>query len=96
MIGATRLPKTAHGTFAGGEVPSLTRFSVAVRALRRMGNDAGADELEQDKLVAAHCTVHGAIDDPVIGLLGGQVAFACPWCSGDAVREQWQREGEMS
>lgn len=54
-------------------------------------------ELEHDRVRAAHCPTHGALEDPAIMIVGsgkdGRVAFICPHCSGENLLSQWEREG---
>lgn len=42
---------------------------------------------------AQKCPTHGPITDPIVGMLDGSLAFACPWCSGPAMLAAWQAEG---
>lgn len=54
-------------------------------------------EFQRDKVMAAHCPTHGAIEDPAVILTGEgadmRVAFICPWCSGPELLARWEREG---
>lgn len=84
------------GVFRDG-VPDQVRYSTSLSALRMQGADETAATLE--KLKAEHgslCAVHGELKDPVIGILGDQVAFVCPWCSGPEILAAWTAEGERS
>lgn len=95
------LSKVLFGTFASDTgragVPTMVRYSTALQALRRVDTPAAAiAEFENDKATAARCPEHGALEDPVVGLLGDRVAFACPWCSGADVLAAWEREGNAS
>ena len=86
--------ETKIGTFAPGAVGCL-RFSTAMKRLRAGAGDAAmAAEFERDKEIAAVCVTHGKVADPVIGLVGDQVAFGCPWCSDPAILKAWEDEGE--
>ncbi len=83
-------------------MPEHVRYSTTLRALRRTGFDeAKIAEFENDKATqGSTCPVHGELDDPVLGILGSgkeaRVAFACPWCSGEAILALWEREGLLS
>lgn len=86
------------GVFADGISPEgVVRFSTIIRSLRRQGAEDTARKLEEEqKAVGSYCALHGELTDPVIGLLEDRVAYACPWCSGEAVREAWEKEGMKS
>ena len=79
------------------KLPGVVRFSTAVRRLRENGTpQEHLDDFERERAIAAHCPTHGALADPVIGIAGDRVAFICPWCSDDAIREAWEQEGKLS
>lgn len=95
-----KLEKVAHAVFDGGKPESL-RFSTYVRGLRAQGLEASAAELEADQAkYGASCPTHGALSDPVLGILGegpaARVAFACPQCSGPEILAAWEKEGMRS
>lgn len=78
----------AHGTWEG----SVVRSSNAITRMRRVNPEAAeAIELLRSK-VGSSCPVHGHLEDPVISLLGDEIAFGCPDCSGDDLRRQWAEE----
>jgi hypothetical protein len=83
------------GVFDG--MPEVVRYSTVLRRLREAG-DATAIALERLKAqVGTRCPTHGALEDPIVAIVDAgpraQVAFGCPWCSGDQIRELWEREG---
>jgi hypothetical protein len=86
------------GLIATAEATSVVRLSSAAKRLREIGATEGADELERDaKIAAPWCQKCGRkIDDPVVGILGDRVAFACPWCSSPEVLAAWEQEGGAS
>jgi hypothetical protein len=52
---------------------------------------AEAVELLRSK-VGSNCPVHGKLEDPIITLLGEEIAFGCPDCSGEELRQMWAEE----
>lgn len=95
--------KVHHGVYARrAERGSSLRFSTYLRALRKQGTpEEAVAEFERDKAkYGSECPTHGAIEDPVIGLVGSgadaRVAFACPWCSGPEILKAWEQEGMRS
>lgn len=54
-------------------------------------------EFEAERAKAARCNTHGELTDPAVIIIGkdaeARIAFVCPWCSGDELRERWEREG---
>ncbi len=84
----------ALGAFAEG-VPTVLRFSRARASLVADGASPEAlAELDRDKATAgSRCDTHGELEDPIVGLLGGRVAFVCPWCSGPTILAAWEAEG---
>lgn len=75
---------------------TVLRSSNAI-AIMRKENPHAAKMLEHlREQIGTECPVHGHIEDPIIGVLGGEVAFACPDCSGADVREQWANEGPVA
>ena len=85
--------RVKQGVFEGP--PGNLRLSHALKSLREQGNGAMADELAQDAAKAApYCpTCERKLEDPVVGILGQRVAFACPHCSGSAILAAWEAEG---
>jgi hypothetical protein len=78
----------AHGTWQG----SVIRSSNAIARLRRVNSEAAeAVELLRSK-VGSNCPVHGKLEDPIITLLGEEIAFGCPDCSGEELRQMWAEE----
>lgn len=81
-----------YGVFA--DEPGVLRLSTLLQRWRDRGRNP-EDEAEVLRVVDKHrvCPTHGRLEDPIVGLVGDQIAVACPWCSGDAVREAWEAEG---
>lgn len=78
----------ADGTWEG----SIVRSSNAIARLRRVDPIAAeAVELLRSQ-VGQTCPVHGHLDDPIISLLGDEIAFGCPDCSGEDLRRRWVEE----
>lgn len=74
-------------------------WSTAMKRLRASGCPAAViAEAEAEKKIAAVCTVHFEIEDPVIGIIGeganARVGYGCAECSGGAVLEAWRAERE--
>lgn len=70
----------------------MLRSSNAIARIRK-DNPAGARMLELlREQIGRECPVHGHLDDPIIGLVGDEVAFGCPDCSGEEIRRQWAEE----
>ena len=84
---------TKHGTFA--TVPDVLRLSTTLKRLRSQADgEAAAVEIEAlYERVGNLCTIHGRLDDPIIGILEGQVAFCCPDCSAPEMKAAWEKEG---
>ncbi len=75
--------------------PGVLRFSTAVRRLRESGEETGALEVEALKeRVGSLCPIHGELIDPIMGILGKEIAFCCPQCSSPELFKAWQEEGE--
>lgn len=99
--GPIRFPKTKQGYLGkslndsfSSAPPDVIRYSTTVKHLRASGTpEEHLEEYERDKQAAAHCSEHGPIDDPIIGLAGDRVAFACPWCSAPEMLRRWEEEG---
>jgi len=57
----------------------------------------GRAEFEAERKKAAHCRLHGELSDPACAITGEgedrRIVFICPWCSGPAVLELWEKEG---
>ncbi len=70
----------------------LVRMSSVLNQLRSHGGHAAADQVERDAKVAAVCNTHGAIVDPIIGIIGDRVAFACPQCSSVEAKQAYDEE----
>lgn len=85
-LGFFALPKSSD--------PPCLRLSNALTRLRKEGAEESAHKLEvMARECGRFCTTHGYLEDPIIGIVGAEnVAFACPQCSGDLVREAWERE----
>lgn len=90
---AQHFDRLQEGEIVGGG-PGPVRMSTAARLLREGGLDDAAAELERDAKVAAPwCQkCERKIDDPVIGIVGDRVAFACAHCSAPKVLAQWEAE----
>lgn len=86
-----RMPKGTQGVFVtAGD--GLLRSSNAIAKLRRENPSAAeAVELLREK-IGRECQVHGRLEDPIIAILGDEIAFACPDCSDPDVRDAWARE----
>ncbi len=96
-------PRTVLGVFAGPVSPETAiqtlRLSTVLRMLRMDQKVAEADALDADaEAYGKTCTVHGRIEDPIIGILRAghapRIAFACPDCSGADVRAAYEKEGK--
>lgn len=74
----------------------IIRFSTMLRVLNRDGEKDLARKLEVERQAIGACAIHGELTDPVIGILDDRIVYACPWCSGEAVRDTWEREGTAS
>lgn len=93
MKAPERFPSPLYGLVSSA--PGVLRYSRAIRALK----DAG--HTESVRVVTAlyercgnRCPVHGPLEDPILVTSGTEdIAFGCPWCSSDVVREAWEREG---
>lgn len=84
-------PKRTVGRFVQGDL-RLLRSSNAIAKLRRENPSAAeAVELLREK-VGRECPTHGRLEDPIIAILGDEIAFACPDCSDPDVRDAWARE----
>ena len=71
------------------------RSSIIIERLHDQGNSESANRIaEMRDRVGRLCAIHGRLDDPIIALLGPDVAFACPWCSAPDVLKKWEAEGE--
>jgi hypothetical protein len=82
------------GLFA--DAPGCVRLSTCLRRLREQGAPPeAAAELERIHEQHGSCVVHGLLADPVIGLVGKQIAICCPWCSGADVQALWEAEGKQ-
>ena len=91
-----RFERLKVATMSGA--PAVVRMSTILRKLREEGHDTEAAAVEDaaKAVLAGGCPNCGrAIDDPVVGVVPGDVAFACPWCSSPEVLAIWQREGEL-
>jgi len=75
-----------------GGPSDMIRYSTALKRLRAHGADTA--EFERDKRIGAVCPRHGDIEDPIIGMVGDVVGFACPWCSDPPVLKAWEEEGK--
>lgn len=84
-------PRKLVGAFVD-DAPGMLRSSNAITRLRQTNPDA-ADliELMREK-VGRNCPHHGRLEDPIITILNGEVAFGCPDCSSEAVRQAWADE----
>lgn len=81
----------------GRDQPGKLRFSSAVSALRNQGALDTLAELERlRELHGKRCPTHGELKDPILAILGEQVAFICPWCSGPEILAAWEAEGRLS
>jgi hypothetical protein len=74
------------------------RFSRLVEFVRANGGTEEAiAEFERDKHIAcARCpTCKTDLSDPIalFDVKANRMVFACPVCSGAAIRERWEREG---
>ena len=101
----TRFSQIRYGAFAAASgprgdrrPPEKLRLSSALAGLRAMGEHEAADKLAAAaKEAAPFCPqCQRELPDPVIGLVPGNVAFACPWCSGEGVLRAWEAEGEAN
>ncbi len=90
--GPVHFEKQAEGSLAGD---GPVRMSTAARLLRAGGHEVQAAELEAEaKIAAPWCQqCERAIPDPVIGICGDRVAYACPHCSSPEVLARWKTEG---
>ena len=95
---AFQFDRVVQAEFVGGCAPTTVRMSTAVKKLRDQGLDEAADALIADAQKAAPwCPgCERKLDDPVIGLTHGRVAFACPHCSGPDILAQWEAEGRAA
>lgn len=86
-------PRKSVGRLVGGlSQDGILRSSNAITRLRRMSPDAAeAVELCRDT-IGRLCTIHGHLDDPILTLLGEELAFVCPQCSSPEVFAAWQAE----
>jgi hypothetical protein len=85
--------KPKMGVFANPD--GDLRWSTFKRRLHDQGADDTIAKIEADRLIAgASCPVHGAIDDPIIGILDGRIAFVCPKCSGPEIQARYEAEGK--
>lgn len=76
------------GTWEG----ALLRSSNMITRVRRENPDA-ADALEiMRERIGRTCPTHGRLEDPIVSLLDGEVAFGCPDCSGEDLRRRWLEE----
>ena len=85
--------KPAEGYFDA--VPDLLRLSNLLKKLKAMGEEGEHSYETIQKLykeVGNNCAVHGELVDPIVGLIGEQVAFICPWCSGPEMLAAWEAE----
>jgi hypothetical protein len=93
----TRMGKPVAGYFNQKPEPGSLRLSSLLKKLKTMG-DGGEHSYESIKKlhreVGDNCEVHGPLEDPIVGLVGEQVAFVCPWCSAPAMLAAWEAEGE--
>jgi hypothetical protein len=75
--------------------PGAVRYSTILRRCREQGmTDAYAD-LKRVKEQFEVCPTHGFMADPVVGVVGTQIAIACPHCSGAHVLAAWEAEGSQ-
>lgn len=71
------------------------RSSLIIERLHDQGHSDSANRISELRdRVGRLCAIHGRLDDPIIALLGEDIAFACPWCSDPEVLKQWEAEGE--
>ena len=75
------------------EPPTSLRCSTIMRRLEADGAFDLAGNILRMQRDQAKCELHGDLEDPIIGLMNDRIVFACPHCSGDAVREAWLKEG---
>jgi hypothetical protein len=85
--------KVKLGLFDGE--PEALRWSTFRRRLHDQGADDTIAKIEADRLVAGStCPTHGSLEDPIMGILDGRVAFVCPWCSGPEIQAAYEAEGK--
>lgn len=82
-----------YGIMSGG---GLLRYSAIKRKLAESGSaDDVAAFVREVASAGQTCTTHGKLDDPIVlvepRLL--QIVVACPDCSGDDVRREWEAQG---
>lgn len=66
--------RSIHVARATGD-GSVLRFSTIMRSLRRKGQDASADALEEMRVNVAHCEKHGELVDPVVFTMARDAAL---------------------
>ena len=75
-----------------GWAGSIVRSSNAITRARKENPEiAEVIEMMREK-IGSECPIHGKLEDPIISLLGDEIAFGCPECSGEALRRQWAEE----
>jgi hypothetical protein len=86
-------PRKTMGLPVGGTWEnSVVRSSNAITRMRRENPEvAEAIELLRSQ-IGQECPEHGHLDDPIITLLGDEIAFGCPDCSGEELRRVWAEE----
>ena len=92
-----RFDKPKQGHFIEG-MPDLLRYSSLLWRLRQGGcpQDQYDDFVALKARIGSLCAVHGELQDPIIGRVGNEVAFVCPWCSSPEILAAWEREGSLS
>jgi hypothetical protein len=73
--------------------PGSVRYSRILQSAVEQGLTDAANALRRVRAEYPACPTHGWLDDPIVGIADGQIAICCPFCSGEAVRKQWEDEG---
>lgn len=71
----------------------LIRYSAIIRHLELVGHGVTVAQFVTEVDGAGRrCSLHGVLTDPVILVEPtlAQLIVACPWCSGDDVRAEWE------
>lgn len=55
-----------------------------------------AEEVQRVANQFRDCPVHGRMADPIVGIVGTQIAIVCPYCSGSDVLAMWEAEGRQA
>jgi hypothetical protein len=86
-------PRTTKGLPVDGKWSGgLVRTSNVLARVRREDPEAAeVIELLRSE-VGKTCPVHGDLEDPIIAVVRGEVAFGCPDCSGEELRQRWLDE----